>query len=85
MSAALKINEFNTLDDAQCDARIAAAKQILGKRLVILGHHYQRSEVYKHADLKGDSLRLAREAARLDAEYIVFCGVHFMEIGRAHV
>ncbi|MGH8441393.1 MAG: quinolinate synthase NadA, partial [Nevskiaceae bacterium] len=78
MSAALKINDFNTLDDVQCDARIVAAKQILGRRLVILGHHYQRSEVYKHADLKGDSLRLAREAARLDAEYIVFCGVHFM-------
>jgi quinolinate synthase len=78
MSAALKIGEFNVLDDAQCDARIAAAKAVLGQRLVILGHHYQRSEVYKHADLKGDSLRLAREAARLDAEYIVFCGVHFM-------
>ena len=78
MAAALKINEFNVLDDAQCDARIEAARRILGKRLVILGHHYQRSEVYKHADLKGDSLRLAREAARLDAEYIAFCGVHFM-------
>ncbi|MGQ0586945.1 MAG: quinolinate synthase NadA [Gammaproteobacteria bacterium] len=78
MSAALKINDFNDLDDAQCDARIAAAKKLLGGRLVVLGHHYQRSEVYKHADLKGDSLRLAREAARLDAEYIVFCGVHFM-------
>src|SRR5690349_22757727 len=78
MSAALKINDFNNLDDAQCDARIVAAKQILGRKLVVLGHHYQRSEVYKHADLKGDSLRLAREAAKLDAEYIVFCGVHFM-------
>ena len=78
MSAALKINDFNVLDDAQCDARIVAAKQMLGKRVVVLGHHYQRSEVYKHADLKGDSLRLAREAAKLDAEYIVFCGVHFM-------
>src|SRR5688572_13160297 len=78
MAAALKISDFNVLDDAQCDARIHAAKQILGRRLVILGHHYQRSEVYKHADLKGDSLRLAREAAQLDAELIVFCGVHFM-------
>ncbi|HUS24412.1 MAG TPA: quinolinate synthase NadA [Candidatus Binatia bacterium] len=78
MSAALKIDAFNLLDDAQCDVRIEAARRMLGKRVVILGHHYQRSEVYKHADLKGDSLRLAREASQLDAEFIVFCGVHFM-------
>ena len=65
MAAALKIGDFNALDDTQCDARIAAAKQILGRRLVVLGHHYQRSEVYKHADLKGDSLRMARQAASL--------------------
>ena len=78
MAAALKITDFSFLDDAQCDARIEAAKKILGKRLVVLGHHYQRTEVYKHADLKGDSLRLARQAAETGAEYIVFCGVHFM-------
>ena len=61
------------------DARIAAAKQQLGDRVVILGHHYQRDEVIKFADYTGDSLKLARAAAsRGAAEYIVFCGVHFM-------
>ena len=61
------------------DARIAAAKATLGERLVILGHHYQRDEVIKFADYTGDSLKLARAAAsRGKAEFIVFCGVHFM-------
>jgi quinolinate synthase len=51
----------------------------LGNQLVILGHHYQRDEVIEHADFRGDSLQLARDAARCrDARYIVFCGVHFM-------
>ena len=61
------------------DARIAAAKATLGERVVILGHHYQRDEVIKFADYTGDSLKLARAAAsRGKAEFIVFCGVHFM-------
>ena len=56
-----------------------AAKQTLGDRLVILGHHYQRDEVIKFADYIGDSLKLARAAAtRHTAEYVIFCGVHFM-------
>ena len=67
------------LSDAEMDARIAAARKTLGDRLVILGHHYQRDEVIKFADYTGDSFRLARQiAARPQADYIVFCGVHFM-------
>ena len=67
------------LSDAEMDARIAAARRTLAKRLLILGHHYQRDEVIKFADATGDSFRLARQiAAHPDADYIVFCGVHFM-------
>jgi len=77
-SQALALHEFALLDDDDCEARIIAAKQQLGRRCIILGHHYQRDEVFKHADVTGDSLKLSREAARSEAEYIVFCGVHFM-------
>src|SRR5512146_77509 len=67
------------LGDEEMDRRIAAARATLGTRLVILGHHYQRDEVIKFADYTGDSFRLARQIAqRPDADYIVFCGVHFM-------
>ncbi len=67
------------LTDAEMDVRIAAARAALGRRVVILGHHYQRDEVIKFADYTGDSFRLARQiASRPDAEFIVFCGVHFM-------
>ncbi len=59
--------------------RARRAKEALGDRLFVLGHHYQRNEVIQFADVTGDSFKLAREAAaRPDAEYIVFCGVHFM-------
>jgi len=67
------------LSEQELDERIATAKAQLGSRLVILGHHYQRDEVIKFSDFRGDSLKLSRLAAgRPEAEYIVFCGVHFM-------
>src|SRR5262249_19000736 len=59
--------------------RARAAKQALGDRLFVLGHHYQPREAIQFADVTGDSFKLARDAAaRPDAEFIVFCGVHFM-------
>ncbi|WP_154943970.1 quinolinate synthase NadA [Micromonospora palomenae] len=65
--------------DPDLVARAAAAKAALGTKVFVLGHHYQRDEVIQFADVTGDSFKLAREAAaRPDAEYIVFCGVHFM-------
>ena len=63
----------------ELDERIAAAKSALGARVVILGHHYQREEIIRFADYRGDSYKLSKLAAgQKDAEYIVFCGVHFM-------
>lgn len=71
--------KYLRLSDDEMDERIVAAKKTLGDRVVILGHHYQRDEVIKFADFTGDSLKLARAAAsRGAAEFIVFCGVHFM-------
>ena len=78
MTAAIAIQRFSDLNDDDCQVRIQAAKAALGDRLLILGHHYQREEVFQHADASGDSLKLSRVAAASKAQYIVFCGVHFM-------
>ncbi|GAC1369721.1 MAG: quinolinate synthase NadA [Ktedonobacteraceae bacterium] len=70
---------YAEMDGEELDQRISAARAALGKRLVILGHHYQRDEIIKYADYRGDSFKLAQlAAARPEADYIVFCGVHFM-------
>src|SRR5215470_18753000 len=72
-------NQLARLNDNELDTRIHNARQALGRRVVILGHHYQRDEVIKFADVRGDSFKLAQWASkRKDAEFIVFCGVHFM-------
>ncbi|HEX9038354.1 MAG TPA: quinolinate synthase NadA [Ktedonobacterales bacterium] len=71
--------EYALMSQDELDRRIAAARATLGERLVILGHHYQRDEIIKYADARGDSFKLAQYAAtKQDADYIVFCGVHFM-------
>jgi quinolinate synthase len=70
---------YRGLSDEEMDRRITAARATLGSRLLILGHHYQRDEVIKFADLIGDSFRLSRQiASHGGADFIVFCGVHFM-------
>ena len=67
------------LDGEQLKARIAIARAKLGERCVVVGHHYQREDIIQFADYRGDSLNLSRWAAeKTDADYIVFCGVHFM-------
>src|SRR3954453_2823188 len=71
--------DLPSASDPDLVARARAAKEALGSRVFVLGHHYQRDEVIAFADVTGDSFKLARDAAgRPDAEYIVFCGVHFM-------
>ena len=66
------------LSDSEISVRIAAVKERLGERLLILGHHYQRDSIIEHADLTGDSFLLSKMAAESSSEFIVFCGVHFM-------
>ena len=70
--------DYLVMPDAEVHERIENARQELGPRVVILGHHYQRDDVIRHADLTGDSYQLSVMASQTEAEYIVFCGVHFM-------
>lgn len=70
---------YSELSDNQISDRIAARRRELGDRLVILAHHYQQDDVYRFADFTGDSLKLSQiAAAQKNAEFVVFCGVHFM-------
>ena len=71
-------DSYLLVPDNTLDERIRTARAKLGKDVVILGHHYQRDEVVKFADFRGDSLKLSQQAAEADGKYIVFCGVHFM-------
>src|SRR5256714_3446895 len=73
------LEDYFGLSDAELCERIESARRRLGARLVILGHHYQRDDVVCHADYTGDSFKLSKLAAsRPEADYVVFCGVHFM-------
>ena len=74
----INFKDFDDIQDEACVRRIEIAKRKLGKRAVLLSHHYQRADVYRHADLTGDSLKLAYLAAQANADYLIFCGVHFM-------
>src|SRR5438046_1572125 len=70
---------YTELSEPELRVRITLAKEQLGRRLVILGHHYQQDDVIDFADFTGDSFELSRKAAeQKDAEFVVFCGVHFM-------
>ena len=78
-SDARPFSEYAALPADEIRERTWAAKRRLGKRLVILGHHYQRESVMEYADFRGDSFKLSQlAAAQADADFIVFCGVHFM-------
>src|SRR3954463_2555381 len=77
-TAACPLENYLVLPDHTMDDRIAAARRDLGSRVSILGHHYQRDEVIRFADFTGDSYKLAKISSKSSADYIIFCGVHFM-------
>jgi quinolinate synthase len=82
MSAVLEavrtLDDYLLMPEAEIAETIESAKEALGERVIILGHHYQRDDVIRHADLQGDSYQLSVRASQTDADFIVFCGVHFM-------
>jgi quinolinate synthase len=75
---ACSLDNYLVLPDHTMDDRIAAARARLGTSTILLGHHYQRDEVIRFADVTGDSYKLSKIAAETESRYIVFCGVHFM-------
>src|SRR6185312_4735466 len=78
VSAVCSLENYLVLPDHTMDERIREARKALGRDVVVLGHHYQRDEVIRFADFRGDSYKLSQEAAKAAGKYIVFCGVHFM-------
>ncbi|MGZ4813257.1 MAG: quinolinate synthase NadA [Terriglobales bacterium] len=78
IASSCRLDNYLVLPDISMDKRIGAAKQVLGEDCVVLGHHYQRDEVFRFADYTGDSYRLSKMAAQARGQFIVFCGVHFM-------
>ncbi|HEX3939892.1 MAG TPA: quinolinate synthase NadA [Acidobacteriaceae bacterium] len=72
------LENYLALPDHTMDARIAAARAVLGEQAIILGHHYQRDEVIRFADVTGDSYKLSKIASQTKSRYVIFCGVHFM-------
>jgi quinolinate synthase len=78
VESSCSLENYLALPDHSMDARIAEARARLGASTILLGHHYQRDEVIRFADFTGDSYKLSRIAADTAAQYIVFCGVHFM-------